>query len=510
MKTKLAVAAIALAVGMVPAFAGKDDDTLRMAFEYPISTVDAYADYKPEIEMLSQMVFDRLVAFEEESGEYKPMLATSWEQVNETTWRFNLREDVSWHDGEPFTADDIVYTLNWIIAPETQVRQKSEMSWLAEAVMVDDHTVELKTNGLTANILSLLSSGGHILPEHIHGPLEDKAEFRNNLVGTGMYEVTELTSDGQLTLSENEDYAMASDYWPAPSIGTVQIRAVPDIGAQTAALMSGDLDFVRNARFEEAQAIASSPDYEVTLSQSIAYIYMMLDTDGQSGQEALADPRVRQALIKAVDRNAVQTSRTGGQEPSRTVDHLCWDFQIDCAYNTPIPAYDPEGAKALLEEAGYGDGFSVTIHTFNSVKDFAEVVGGYLSQVGVDVEIIGQTFAAFRKSQADEEFQILLAAWNGGKGPDSMLAFQPFFNSDARDLLNDPEVTEINKAISSMNTGEERASMVAQVLDASVGQGYMIPMSGIPIVFLHKAELEMNGNRMLPYTVYLNDFTWAE
>ena len=511
MKRSLAAAVIAaFALGATPAYAGKADDTLRVAFQFPLSTVDSYLDFKPEVEMLSAMVFDGLVAYDERANTFKPLLAESWEQVDDTTWRFNLRKDVKWHDGEAFNADDVVYTFKWLTAPDTKIRNKPYFRWIADVKKIDDNTVEFSTNGPTPNMLSLLSYDSHILPEHVHGPLEDKQAFRKNIVGTGMYRVKELTDDGKLTLVRNDDYNHGGDVRKRPDIGTVEIKTMPDIGAQTAALVSGDLDVVRNTRFEEAQAISADPRFDTTISQSISYMYMMLDTKGASGAEALKDPRVRRALMMAVDRDVMNRSRTGGKEPNRIPTHLCWDFQESCSFSEPLPPYDPEGAKKLLAEAGYADGLSLTIHTFNSTKDFGELVSAYLQQIGVKAEVIAQTFAAWRKSQAAGEFQILIGAWNGGKAPDAAMAIQLFFNGDARDMYKNPDMTALSKSLTSMPLGEDRSATVAKVLDTAIKDSYMTPLSGIPIVFLHSSDVTIDPDRNIPYSVYLNDFSWAE
>ncbi|MEZ5652558.1 MAG: ABC transporter substrate-binding protein [Burkholderiaceae bacterium] len=508
-KTRAAALALA-AFACAPAWAGKADDTLRLAFQYPMSTVDSYADFKPEMEMLSAMVFDSLVAYSEDDNKYHPLLAERWEQTDATHWRFHLRDGIKWHDGQPFSADDVVYTYRWILDPATKIRTKATFNWMADAVKVDDHTVDIVTRGPTPNILALLAYGAHILPKHVHGPLADKAAFRDNLVGTGIYKVKSLTSDGFLTLERNEAFAHGGEARAKPAIGTVTIRSMPDLGAQTAALLAGDLDVVRNLQYEEAQAISADPKYAMDISQSIAYMYVMLDTQGRSGAQALKDPRVRRAILMAIDRKGVAASRTGGKLPDRFPTQLCWDFQESCSYRETPPAYDPEGAKALLKEAGHADGLSFKIHTFTSTKDFAEAVSGYLARVGIKTEVIAQTFQAWRKSQRDGEFQVLVAAWHAGKAPDAVLAVQQFFNGDDRDMYQNAEITAVNKSLSVAPLGTARAGMIATILDAAVRDAYMVPLAGIPVVFLRSADVQMKTNRNIPYTVYLNDFSWSK
>lgn len=497
-----------VALGCGPATAQKAKDTLRLAFSFPISTVDAYQDFKPEAEMTSRMVFDGLVAYDELQNKFEPLLAESWERINPTTYRFKLRRGVKWHDGQIFDADDVVYTISWITDPKTRLRAKGLWRWLKGAKKIDAYTVDIIGKAPTPAFLPTLSTVIHILPEHAHGPLKRKQDFRKNLIGTGMYKVASLSDRGLLVLEKNKDYKHGGTVKPAGSISKVVIRSIKDTGAQTAALLGGKLDVVRNISFEEARALARNPNYSMTISQSIAYMYMMLDTIGKGGAKALKDPRVRQALMMAVDRKALQGIRTGGKLAPRQPDHLCWKFQTSCSFSVALPKYDPEGAKKLLAAAGYGDGLSLTIHTFGSTRDFGEVVSGFLRKVGVRTSVTAQTFAAYRKSQANGEFQILVGAWNAGGGPDAGLSVRLFFTGGVRDLLKDEKLIGLSRKIMSVEPGKEREEMIATILDTSVQKFYMIPLAGIPVVFLHSSDVKINPNRNLAYTVTLADFSW--
>ncbi|MEW5421967.1 ABC transporter substrate-binding protein [Amorphus sp. 3PC139-8] len=499
---------VALAFSVQHAAAQKSDDTLRMAFEFPISTVDWYQDTKPEIEMVAEAVFDGLIAYNEGTNEYEPLLAESWERIDPTTLRFHLRDDVKWHDGEPFNADDVVYTINWLVDPETRIRFKSNWSWIDEARKVDDETVDIVAKQPTPYDMMRLAYGTQILPEHVHGPLADKMAFRDNIVGTGMYKVVDVDTDSGIELVKNPDYHHGGPAKPASNIERMKIVSMPDAGARTAALLADQIDLLRNTTYEEAVALSADPRFEMDVLQSAAYMYLALDALGKSGSEELKDPKVRRAIMEAVDRSALQGARTGGQPEPRSPNALCWDFQAGCAYSQPLPPYDPEHAKELLAEAGYPDGFDIVVYTFGSTRDYGEIVAGYLNEIGIRATVQPMTFATFRKLQTDGELGVFVGAWNAGVGPDVGPSMAQFFSGDIRDYYHDPRLIELADKVQKTTDEEQRAEMVREILDTAVEKSYIIPLSGIPIPTIHDADVSIAGSRNTPYAFHLGDLNW--
>ncbi len=507
--TMLAAAA-AFALGTHGAMAQPAQDKLRMAFEFPISTVDWYQDSKPEIEMISEAVFDGLIAYNEATQQYEPLLAASWERVDPVTLRFKLREDVKWHDGEPFDAGDVVYTIGWLTDPDTKIRFKANWKWIKEARKIDDHTVEIVAAQPTPHDMMRLAYGTQILPEHVHGKLADKMAFRDNVVGTGMYKVVGIDTNAGIELAKNPDYRHGGTSKPASNIGAVRIVSIPDAGARTAALLADDVDLLRNTSFEEAVALSADPRFDMTVLQSVSFMYLALDALGKSGNEALKDERVRRAIMEAVDRQALRGARTGGEPEKRSPEALCWDFQAGCAYSEPLPPFDPEHAKQLLAEAGYADGFDITVHTFGSTRDYGEIVAGFLNQVGIRASVQPMTFATFRKLQADGQLGVFVGAWNAGVGPDVGPSMGLFFSGDTRDYYHDPRLIELAAQAQTETDPKAREAIVRELLDTAVRKSYVIPLAGIPIPVAHKAEIAITDGRNTPYAFHLGDLNWKK
>ncbi|MFC3227481.1 ABC transporter substrate-binding protein [Marinibaculum pumilum] len=512
MKRRLALlaASAAFAFGIQAAAAQPAEDKLRLAFEFPISTVDWYQDAKPEIEMVAEAVFDSLISYNEETNAYEPLLAKSWERVDPVTLRFALRDDVKWHDGEAFDADDVVYTINWLIDPETKIRFKANWKWIKEVRKIDDHTVEIVAKQPTPHDMMRLAYGTQMLPEHVHGKLQDKMAFRDNVVGTGMYKVAGIDTNAGIELVKNPDYNHGGPAKPASNVGTFHIKSIPDAGARTAALLAGDVDLLRNTSYEEAVALSADPRFDMDVLQSVSYMYLALDALGKSGNDALKDERVRRAIMEAVDRNALQRARTGGEPEKRSPQALCWDFQAGCAYSEPLPPFDPAHAKKLLAEAGYGDGFDVVVHTFGSTRDYGEIVAGFLNQVGIRASVQPMTFATFRKLQAEGQLGVFVGAWNAGVGPDVGTTMGLFFSGDTKDYYHDPKLIELAEKAQVTTDPAAREAIVRELLDTAVQKSYIIPLSGIPIPVVHRSEIEIAGGRNMPYAFSLGDLNWKQ
>ena len=165
-----ALSALGIAVAAGPAAAGKDDDSLIIAWGStgPIEHVDNYVNTNRTGIWFSRMVWDQLIYREPKTFEYKPLLAESWEQLSDTVWQFKLRQGVKFHNGEPFDADDVVYTLNWISNPDNGVKVQRNVNWIKEARKVDQYTVDLEMKRPFPQAFEFLSGPITIYPNEYY------------------------------------------------------------------------------------------------------------------------------------------------------------------------------------------------------------------------------------------------------------------------------------------------------------------------------------------------------
>ncbi len=317
-------------------------------------------------------LFDSLVR-RGSDGSPQPRLATEWERVDDVTWRFKLREGVTFSNGEPFNAQAVVVNFARMdTAPFNSVQQLHDQTGLTEVRVVDDYTIELVTEKPTVNMLYWLAEAFIAAPGYITDTAPDVVAGAP--VGSGPYLLGEWKRGDALTLVVNETY-----WGGAPAVKTVTFRAIPEVSSRLNELRAGTVDLVVGITPDSAEQ-ANSDVSELVKIEGLRKMHMGISIKGE--QPALADVRVRQALNHAVDVPTIVASLMGGStSPLVSI--------VNPPNNNPDPtpfAYDPEKAKALLAEAGFADGFPLTLQwstRFDGGKEVSEVVGAYLEQVGI-------------------------------------------------------------------------------------------------------------------------------
>ena len=397
-----------------PAAAQKSKDTLRLAFEAPIKGVDWYHDPKPDTAMSQAAVFDGLVWFNHKTRKIEGLLAKSWTRTNPTTIEFELHENVKWHDGEAFDADDVVYTYKWLTDPKTKMRFKRNWAWVKSVEKLGSHKVRITAKKPTPFDLARHATFTAIVPEHVHGPLEKKVDFGRKPVGTGPFRA--ITVDGkQILVEKNKDFKHGGTAKPLSNINRIQWRFIPDGSTQIAQYFAGNLDAIRNAPLEQALQMAKRKGNQFTIGTGISYQYITFDSKGRSGNKAMQDARVRKAILMAIDYDALVKLAAGPHKVDRP-GSMCWRLQAGCDFSSKQPEHDPAAAKKLLAEAGYGDGLEVEITTFvaPAIKTNAEAVAGMLQKIGIKAGVDPKVIGAYRKKQRDGKIQMGLFGWSAG------------------------------------------------------------------------------------------------
>jgi ABC-type transport system substrate-binding protein len=352
--TALGLVAVA-ALAVQPAEAQKSKNTLRTALASPIKGVTYYLDPKPDTAMEQGAVYDGLVWYNGETKKIEPLLAKSWKRIDAKTIEFVLRDDVKWHDGQAFDADDVVYTYNWLTDKKTRMRFKRNWAWVAKTEKLGSHKVRITAKKPTPFDMVRHATLTAIMPEHVHGPLPKKIAFGKKPVGTGMFRVTQVDSNKGIIMELNPSFKHGGPGKPVTNINRIHFAFMPDIGTQVAQFLAGNLDAMRNAPLDQAMSMAKQPGVELDLGASISYQYVAIDAKGRSGNKPLLDLRVRKAIMMAINKDAI-VKLAAGPFPIARPEAMCWRIQAGCDYSVAQPTYDPAAAKRLLAEAGYGNG----------------------------------------------------------------------------------------------------------------------------------------------------------
>lgn len=325
-------------------------------------------------------LFEGLVALNGEMDEVRPALATEWEQIDELSWRFDLRHGVKFHNGEDFNAEAVRYSVERLLDPNA-IRYNDAYKPIDEVEIVDDYTVIIRNR--TANPIFLAAlSNLHIVPPEYTASISEE-EFGRNPVGTGPYRMVEWKLGERLVLERFDDY-----WGPLPEIERLVYRPIPEASTRLAELQAGRVDIITSLTYDAAALLEADSALRVEASSGRRTVFLMMDL--LNGAEPVQDVRVRQAMSYAIDRQLlIDAILNGYGTPMATF------FRPDMfGFNSNLTpyAYDPDKAKALLTEAGYSDGFSIRFLTsdgiINKGVEVAEAVSGMLAEVGIRAEVI--------------------------------------------------------------------------------------------------------------------------
>jgi peptide/nickel transport system substrate-binding protein len=504
-------AAFALVVAFAAAFArpagaDKAHDTLNIVDILPIGGADVYFGAYPQTQFMSNMIFDALVNYDPSTKKIVPLLAKSWTYLGSNVTDFDLRTDVKWHDGQKFTADDVVYTLNWLIDPQSRFQRKFQWAWIRAVKKLGPYKVRIESDGRRPFDLLLLTLTP-IYPQHVRAALTDVTDFGRRPIGTGPYKVVEDTDSGGLVAVRNPDYRWGGTVKRPSNIGRVTIRSMPDQGAQISGLMTGTVDLFRGLPAAQAEALAQDPRFTLDVNHGLGFTYMWFDATGKSGSPALMKLDVRRALAMAVNRdhlNEVMTGRLHLPLPR----NMCWpDRILGCAYTKTALPYDPVRAKKLLADAGYPNGFSVRITSYiGRLSQLAEAVAGDLAAIGVKATVEPVTLTTYDKKADANDIQITVAG-NGLSGlPDISQQFAFFFQT--HDRAGDPALIAAGRASDAEMDPQKRLKFARMLFDRVAEQEYLAPLTSQPQLFMHTKDLSVGTNSSNDYGFTISDLRW--
>jgi peptide/nickel transport system substrate-binding protein len=400
---RLALAAALLCGAALPAEA----QVFRWANDGDVNSMDPYTRNETFLLAFNSHIYEPLVR-RNRRMEPEPALAERWEQPSPTVWRFHLRRGVRFTDGTPFTADDVVFSAQRVRAPGSNLN--AVLATVKEVRKVDDHTVEFETAApdpilprkfATFAIMSKAWSERNNATRPADLTTREENFATRNAMGTGPFRLVSREPDRRTVLERNPGW------WDRPehNIERAELNIVANDATRVAALLSGEIDFVYTVPPQDVERIRRAPGAAIIQGPELRTIYLGMDQSRPEllksdvkGRNPFQDARVRRALYQAIDAQAIQRTVMRGQ--SRPTG-LLWGPGVNGfreADDTRLPL-DPEGARRLLAEAGYPNGFGVTLDCPNDryVNDEAICTAAVamLARIGVRVTLAAQTRARF-------------------------------------------------------------------------------------------------------------------
>ncbi len=405
MKT-LPLFALALA-GLMNAAVSAQADVLRVAAPAPVVDIDPHGPNSVlrDTLMAGRQIYDPLIEFQ--NGEAVGRLATAWEQVDATTWRFTLRDGVTFHDGSTFDAADVVASL------QRQAKAKGGLARLwgqfESVTAVDAATVEVKLKDSVGPFLRNVSLL-HIVPSEAAVAAGEAYGADVRLPGTGPFKVKTFEPGQLLEVEAN------ASYWDgAPALEGVRFLSIPELSGRITALLNDEIDVTWGVPDDQIPSLMDSPDVKVEIVPSVVYLYSWFN----SGREPFTDARVRRALWHAIDIEQVVKDLLPitGKLAKAPVASTVFGWSPQEPYK-----YDPELAKQLLAEAGYPDGLTgelkYSVNFGAAIDQIAQTYSAYWEDIGVNIRPVQLEHAVFT-----EDFRTL--NW------DIMMATNPTYTEDA-------------------------------------------------------------------------------
>ena len=417
LKPLLLIIAILLALPML-AFAKAD---LVIATDAPPKSMNPHA-YSSDAN-LSYMsnFFDGLLQRKAPDGKLGPALAVKWQRVDANTWRFELRKGVKFHNGNPFTSADVKFTFERMKEPKYSKLLNIANS-ISEIKTPDDYTVVFTTGKPVPWFAETMHQ--NFIVDKESSMDRDDGDYNTRPIGTGAYTLAEWVKGSYVMMKANPDY------WEgAPKYKTVQIRPIKEEATRFAALAGKQVDIVNGVPITLIDRVQKMPHVEVISRPARRAIYM--DISNMEGTP-FADIRVRKAIAHAINQEEVIAKVMRGQA---TLSHQIPDIAT-VGYDSSIKrlGYNPDMAKKLLADAGYPNGFDITIAGPNDryINDekICEAVAKYLAKVGLNVKLDVKPKSIFFDELTDKKHRFYLIGWMDG-------SFD--FGRSAEKLLHTPD-----------------------------------------------------------------------
>jgi len=462
-------AAMLAAVGTIGA--GQEyGGTLIVALSDEVTQLDPhFTSQQAHAEMIARNIYNGLLKTNA-AWEVQPDLAESWEVSDDgLTWTFHLREGVRFHNGDPFTAADVKFSLERLIDPATGSTHSGAFDPNLQVTIIDDYTVAVTLSMPDADLLDNLAASSIVMvPKSV---VEANGNLNEVVVGTGPFYLAERRVDVKTVLARNPEYFEEG----LPYLDRIEYRIIQDDTARLVALRMGEVHFIDRVPWQMIEALESAQGVRAIGGSGINLRIMSPNIN----REPWDDPRVRQAFYIGLNKQEIVDvvlagygeALLGGVIPSTLAGH------------NPDPCFpdgDVDGAKALLAEAGYPDGFTTKLLTFGDIQiyvDYAQIVREQAKRFGVTVELELLELGIVQARRAAQDFDLVGAGIGGLTNSHSFVA-NTYGAASSRNFngYNDPILEDYLLQSKAAATQEERNSILMEAQEYLCGTMPVFPL----------------------------------
>jgi peptide/nickel transport system substrate-binding protein len=515
-----------LACALVAGAAVADAKTLRWAGRGDMNTTDPHSFNENLTNNINSLIYDTLVQRDKDL-KLEPALAVSWQQLDPKTWRVKLRPGVKFHDGTPFTADDVVFSYERARAESSQLRTYSNAAGMPKKI--DDLTVDFVTNGpnpielehwATIYIMSKAWCEKNRATKPQNFKEKEDMITAHQANGTGAYMLKSREPDIKTVLAKNPNWWGIKEGMYTGNADEVIYLPIGNDGTRLAALVSGEIDLVNDPPPQDVPRLKQNPDIKVLEGTENRIVFIGMDQgrdelvySNVKGKNPFKDKRVRQAMYQAIDIDAIKNvTMRGLSQPSGAL--IMSSVQSTPELEKRLP-YDKAKAKQLLTEAGYPNGFEVTIDCPNNryVNDekICQALAAMWAQIGVNVKVNAMPRANYFPKIEKLDTSMYMLGW-GGASVDGIFILQPVlatYNGKGDGdynygRYNNPKLDELTAKIKVDMDPEQRLGEIRDALAAHNAEINHIPLHRQVIPWAARANVSVPhraDNQVIPYRV---------
>ncbi|HTE14745.1 MAG TPA: ABC transporter substrate-binding protein, partial [Burkholderiales bacterium] len=417
---KILVAAAAVFAAILMSGTPARAADISIALSADVTSMDPHYHNLTPNNNVAEHIFETLVTKDARS-KLKPALAESWRAIDDLTWEFKLRRGVKFHDGGDFTAQDVVFSLDRVpTVPNSPSSFAAYSKQIVEKIVVDSHTLRFKTATPYPLMPNDMSTIFMLSARAAKGAATEDFNSGKATIGTGPFKFVRYAKGDRIELARNDSYWGAKSAWDK-----VTLRVITADPTRVAALLAGDVRAIENVPTSDISRIAKSSDLTLyrTVSHRLMYIHLdsnrdrtpfVTDKTGKPLEKnPLKDLRVRRAISKAINRQALVERVMEGA--AVTTGQLMPEGMFGYTSALKPEPYDVDGAKKLLAEAGYPDGFAMTLHAPNDryVNDeqIAQALAQMLARAGIATRVEAMPSSVYFSRASKLEFSFMLVGW---------------------------------------------------------------------------------------------------
>ena len=467
---------------------------VSIGLQAAITSMDPHFHNLSPNNSLSLHIFEPLIK-RDENQKLVPGLATSWKALDELTWEFKLRKNVRFHDGAAFTADDVVYSLKRV--PEVPNSPSSFATFtkpIIDVKVVDPHTIIFKT--ASAHVLLPSDLASVMIVSRVSGDKATTPDYNSGkaAIGTGPYKFAEFVPNQRVVFKANYGYWGGEEPWDK-----ITYKILTNPAARVAALLSGDVQMIETVPTADIAKLSKDKNYNIVdkVSNRVIYVHLNQSTDksppfvfDKAGKtldkNPFKDARVRRALSMAINRDAIVDRVM--EKKAVAAAQLLPDFFYGTSKKLKPTKFDPEGAKKLLAEAGYPNGFAMTLHGPNNryINDanIVQAIAQMYSRIGIDAKVETMPSAVYFNRATKLEFGFMVLGWgteSGEQGSAMRSLLATYDQAKGMGVTNrgrysNPAFDKVlSEALVTMDD-KKREAMIQQAAEMVMGDVGLIPL----------------------------------